>query len=213
MDVRIIDNFYDDPYAIRRKASQLSFVRREGALYPGMAANSGDDWEDERNKLRKYIDDECDSPCPKSPAFEQGKFRLALAEDEFKRLDLVHQDLQKWSGVVYLTLPEHCKGGVAFYKHKKTGATFSNLDWEKNVFGKKLEPSDLVSEKVLEHMSTSVNWEKIEEVEMKFNRAVIIMGHCFHGSTGVFGTSIENGRLTQHFEYYSLYDWIRTVKN
>ena len=47
------------------------------------------------------------------------------------------------------------------------------------------------------------NWEKIGEIPMRFNRAIILMAKVFHGSSGIFGNTKQNGRLTQHFEFYT----------
>jgi hypothetical protein len=46
-------------------------------------------------------------------------------------------------------------------------------------------------------------WEMIGQIPMRYNRVVLLMGQCFHGSTGIFGHNKESGRLTQHFEFYS----------
>jgi hypothetical protein len=43
---------------------------------------------------------------------------------------------------------------------------------------------------------------------MRYNRAVLLMAQCFHMSMGVFGDRPENGRLTQHFEFYGKHDGV-----
>jgi hypothetical protein len=201
----IIDNFYDNPHEIREQALSLSYKEKPDATYPGKEAFVNDyDWSSTRNRLSRYIDEDVSKQGPKNPPFIQGKFRLALAEDQIKRPDLVHEDVQKWSAVIYLSLPEHCQGGIGLYKHKESGYLASTDYWFQNTFQESLKKSPhILKEDVRNHFKNQNNWEKIGELPMLFNRAIILMAHCFHGSTGVFGTKAENGRLTQHFEFYS----------
>jgi hypothetical protein len=35
----------------------------------------------------------------------------------------IHYDPYRWTGVLYLNLPEQCRGGTGFYRHRKTGLT------------------------------------------------------------------------------------------
>ncbi|MDE9452505.1 DUF6445 family protein [Xenorhabdus bovienii] len=149
-----------------------------------------------------YINEDVSASCPKPDGFAQGKFRIAVANDNEKRRDNVHVDQQKYSGIVYLAPNSLCKGGVAFYKHEKTGEIFFN----KTVIQSEEFPTfggDDFHKRVLSYFKDADNWEKIGEIPMRFNRAVIIMARVFHGSTGIFGDSMENGRLTQHFEFYT----------
>src|SRR6476469_5959556 len=114
----VLDDFYDNPYAIRDVALTREFVRYPGGNYPGGQARVAElDWSVVRNKLRSYIPEDVDAPCPKEVPFPQGLFRLALAEDAAGRPDGVHQDIQRWSGVIYLSEPRDCQGGVSFFRH------------------------------------------------------------------------------------------------
>ncbi len=201
----VIDDFYDDPFAVRKMALSLEYNRKPGASYPGKEAYIPDpNWQKARDQLRSYINEPCDGPSPKNPAFLQGKFRIALAEDDKTRLDGVHQDVQRWSGIVYLSLPKDCKGGVALFRHKETGVTAATPEWEHKVFSKllSLEPKER-SIALLAYGRDYSNWEEIGLIPMKFNRAILLMAQCFHSSAGIFGDNFENGRLTQHFEFYS----------
>ena len=74
--VIVVDDFYDDPDAIRDLALTLPYQKKPGATYPGREAASDHDWRGVREHLRSHIDEPCDEECPKDPPFRQGKFRL-----------------------------------------------------------------------------------------------------------------------------------------
>lgn len=203
--VIVVDNFYENPEEIRQLAKSLSYYRKSEATYPGAEAYILDPrWDEVRNILRSYIQEDVDAPSPKKEPFLQGKFRIATSDDENTRLDYVHEDVQKWSGIIYLSLPEHCQGGVAFYKHKKTGALSSTREWFNQIFSHLHRKDKATIKAEIQRVFKDPNeWEMVGQIPMKYNRAVMLMGQCFHGSTGVFGNGFENGRLTQHFEFYS----------
>lgn len=205
-NIFVVDDFYDRAQEIRSLALGLKYVRKKFATYPGREAIApGRNWAAVRNRLRARIEEPCDAPCPKENIFPQGKFRLALKKDQRTRIDGVHQDVQKWSGVIYLTPDKHCAGGVAFYRHRKTRATSATPEWERKVFAKALAKlsGTRLRDYFVAYGRDMSNWDEIGQIPMKFNRAVILMAHCFHGSTGVFGDSAATGRLTQHFEFYT----------
>jgi hypothetical protein len=203
----VIDDFYADPAAIRQLALGLDFRRYAGATYPGRQAQAERDWSDERRRLRAYIEEPVDAPNPKPYPAPPGLFRLALAEDEALRLDGVHQDAQRWSAVIYLSLPHDCQGGVAFFRHRATGLTASTRELELELFGHLAgQPVEEIRAAMLAYLRDMRHWEEIGRIPMQYNRAVLLMGQCFHMSAGVFGNSAEQGRLTQHFEFYSSTD-------
>lgn len=200
----VIDDFYEDPCSVREQALKLNFSRASGTTYPGRQANSHQDWMWVWKKLRQRIHEQVDAPSPKPIPTPQGMFRLALATDEALRLDGVHQDVQRWAGVIYLSRSCDCKGGVAFFKHKETGLTASSRDLEYLLFGHLTAKNpDEVQTEVLAYLRDMKNWEQIDMIPMKYNRAVLLMAQCFHMSVGCFGDKPENGRLTQHFEFFS----------
>ena len=202
----VFDDFYENPDAIRKLALSLEYKSKPKATYPGREAIApGADWSDVRNALRQYIDQPVDGPCPKDVPFPQGKFRLALAADQDSRRDGVHEDVQPWSGVIYLSRSQDCAGhgAIGFYRHRATGATETSPEWEQEVFGhlKGLSKEEY-EDRFWAHMRDMRNWEEIQRVAIAYNRAVLLYAQCFHASIGIFGTEPINGRLTQHFEFY-----------
>ncbi|QFS52814.1 DUF6445 family protein [Nostoc sphaeroides] len=202
----VIDNFYDDPDEIRKLALSLNYSKDPNKVYPGAEGIAiGYDWTEVMNRMRSYIDEPCQTSSPlRNPPFPQGKFNLALASDENKRLSRVHVDLNRWAGVVYLSRPEDCCGGTSWYRHRASGAITDTQEWMEQIFshcaGKTAEEYKKDVLKVSTDMS---QWEEIQRVAMVYNRALILMAHTFHATTCLFGTDINNGRLTQHFELYT----------
>jgi hypothetical protein len=199
----VIDDFYPDPDAIRQLALSLRFEKKAGATYPGLEAHCNTDWEPIRQHLRGFIEESVDAQCPKNIPFKQGKFRLALASDEASRVDRVHVDQQRWSGIVYLSKPEDCQDGLRLYRHRATCSTFWNNSWFEDNFPSyfELPPEDFRS-RVLNYFKDPNNFELIGTIPMLYNRAILLMAHALHGTGLAFGDRVENGRLSQHFEFY-----------
>ena len=202
--VIVIDDFYEDPDAIRELALRQRWTRKEGATYPGREAIvPGRDWSDARARLRSEIDEPVDGPGEKDPPFPQGKFRLALASGAETRVDRVHVDQQRWSGVVYLSRDQDCRGGLALYRHRPTGSLTWDERWFMTHYGHLyLLPDEQFREGVLAFFRDEEQFEQIGLIPMAYNRAILLMAQVFHGTGEVFGDREERGRLTQHFEFY-----------
>lgn len=200
----IVDDFYDNPDEIRNNALNLSFRKKEGATYPGLEAiDLTRDWNTIKNKLRDYIPDKVDGSGDKNPPFPQGKFRIAMESDESIRIDKVHIDQQKWSGVIYLSKNEDCSSGLVFYKHKHTNSILWDNQWfylnRNHLYHLNGLP---LKEAMLELFRDPNEFEEIGTIPIRYNRAIVFMAHAFHGTGTSFGDKIENCRLTQHFEFY-----------
>jgi Family of unknown function (DUF6445) len=202
--VIVVDDFYDDPDAIRDLALTLPYRKKPGATYPGREAASDHDWRGVRERLRSHIDEPCDEECPKDPPFRQGKFRLALAADEQERIDRVHVDQQRWSGIVYLTRPGDSAGGLALYRHRASGLVTWPGTWLRaNVPELFSLPRPEAAVRLLAYCADPENFEQIGLIPMAYNRAILLMAQVLHGTGRAFGNSPEEGRLSQHFEFYA----------
>lgn len=201
----IVDNFYEDLNAIRALALRLDFRPKNGAMYPGGEAwSDAMDWEPVRQDIIGELGMGTQETSIAGKDFKQGKFRLALEQHATSRPDAVHQDAQRYSAIVYLSQDQHCSGGIGFYKCRLSGQTAMNRQWA-NALSKHFniavnDPGfpDLVRR----YCADWSNWLQIGELPMRFNRLIVLMAHCFHASTGIFGGNPASGRLTQHFEIY-----------
>lgn len=92
----------------------------------------------------------------------------------------VHSDIGYGdvAAVLYLSLPEHCEGGTAFWRHKGTGSRILVPGTEQ----------DFVKADA---------WEQYACVQMKFNRLLVYPTTLFHSRWpwAAFGDNFTNGRL------------------
>lgn len=200
----VIDDFYEDPDRIRELALSLDYRQKPGATYPGVEAVApGYDWSDVRQRLRAYIDEPIDAPCPKKPEFPQGKFRIAVEADEQTRIDKVHVDQQRWSAVIYLTKDSDCREGLALYRHRASGSVEWPSIWLQEHYKHLcLLPREEAKQEVLKHFKEPENFDQIGMIPMAYNRVVLLMAKVLHGTGVAFGADKYSGRLTQHFEFY-----------
>ena len=115
----IIDDFYDDPYVVRNAALHTDYARFEDQQnYPG--DNSADAFE--MDGLNEFVSQLVHEPVMGTPGSAHCRFRIAIAGSESRARLRMHVDGDSyWSGIVYLSLPEHCRGGTEFYRHKELG--------------------------------------------------------------------------------------------
>lgn len=203
--VEILDNFYPDPLIIRNLALSLDYSPKLGANYPGGEAYSDTvDWAPVKQRVFSCVQSKNEEKPIPGKNFLQGKFRLANSADNETRPDGVHQDQQRYSAVIYLSRNQDLSGGIGLYKCKGSGELAMTTKWVQMIsIRSNAVPGDEAFTAYLKsYMRDWDNWQQIGELPMQFNRAIILMSRCFHASTGLFGSSKIDGRLTQHFEYY-----------
>lgn len=186
--LHIIDDFLDDPMAMRAMALRLRY-EQEGA-YPG------------RNSvetigmpgIEQFASQLAGEPLrAMPPPGSHGHCRLSVATDPVEAD--VHVDPSHWTGVLYLSLEEHCQGGTDFFVHKRTGLdriprTLAEL--ERVGYGSFDEfQRDLVERDGPDRSA----WEMTSRVTMRFNRLVLLQPQYWHTSGRGFGSSPEDGRL------------------
>lgn len=177
----IIENFYQDPNAIREYALSKEFTVKGN--YPGMRTDCESD--KQREYLKKYFEDHVfKRPITYWPDGYNTAFQYTTEESK----TWVHHDLTGWAGVLYLTPNAPVESGTGIYRHKDTGI----FEWNKN------DPkTELNNETFLQDMS---KWEQIAFVGNIYNRLVIYRGSLYHRSVlPGFGKDKHSGRLFQTF--------------
>ena len=136
----------------------------------------------------------------RTPHTAHCQFRIAMAGAESRATLRIHVDgANYWSGIVYLTLPEHCRGGTEFYRHKELDSDHAPLyDKEVTKFG--YDSCALFTQDLTKKDSNDESkWEHIFTVPMRFNRCILFRPWYWHTPGQSFGDCPENARLVQMF--------------
>ncbi len=185
----IVDDFMDNAWPLRDAALSLTYPDQQGA-FPG------------RNSLQRMAIDGLAEECsrlvgeplrPIEPGQSHAKCRITLANDVGRAS--VHIDQAHWSGILYLSKPEDCRGGTDFFRHKATGmdrAPLSNA--EAQAFGH-ASAADMTHSILARDTMDPAAWELSMRVPMRFNRLILLRPWLWHTAGEAFGDTIENGRL------------------
>ena len=185
----VVDDFIDNAQGLREAALRLTYPDRQGA-FPG------------RNSLERIdiggLEDEVSrlvgEPLrPISPRESHAKCRITLAAD--KGRGRVHIDQSHWSGILYLSRPEDCRGGTEFFRHRATGSDRAPIDAEGLKAMGFTSYDEMQREIVQKGTADDSQWEKAMDVPMRFNRLVLLRPWLWHTAGPGFGDSLENGRL------------------
>lgn len=186
----IIDDFAANPHELRRQALNLGYdPAKKHGNYPGITS--------ERSLPIKGLDDYVSqvigTPVQAAPNTLHGHCRLTLKGD--RGLSGVHIDPAFYSGILYLSLPEDCKGGTDFYRHRRTGLDRVPLSAEGIHAAGYADINTLVEEVVNHDTLKPAKWEKTFTAPMRFNRLILFSPWMFHNSAAGFGSRPEDGRL------------------
>ncbi|MBS0383119.1 MAG: hypothetical protein JSR56_11880 [Proteobacteria bacterium] len=185
----IVDDFLNDPHELRNAALRLTYPEQDGA-FPG------------RNSLERV---EVDGLAPEvsrilgeplrpiDPLQSHAKCRITLAADRGR--GKVHVDRSHWSGILYLSLPQHCRGGTDFFRHKRTGTDRGPLDAEELAAMGYATMQDMYRDIIEKDSNDESAWELAMRVPMRFNRLVLLRPWFWHTAGEGFGDRNENGRL------------------
>lgn len=193
----IIDNFYDDPYEVRNAALHTDYENRpDGAYYPG--DNSARAFEVEG--LNEIVSRLVHEPVMRTPHTTHCQFRMATAGAESRATLRMHVDgANYWSGIVYLSLPEHCRGGTEFYRHKELGSDRAPIyDSEVTQFGEQ-SCATFTHDLTQRDSNDESKWEHLFTIPMRFNRCILFRPWFWNTSGKSFGDRAENARLIQTF--------------
>lgn len=201
VSIIIVDDFLANPHKVREAALSLEYPTPEKQMpYPGrnskgqLLINGLDE------QFSRYVGERV-RPTPNTG---HAQCRITLAGD--KGRGAVHNDSSDWSGILYLTLPEHCEGGTNFYRHLPTGTERAPITQEELDAMGYSSFKDVVDKIIAPDGTDPDKWERVLHVPMRFNRLVILRPWLWHNAGAGFGDSLENGRLV-HLLFYSGPDW------
>ena len=185
----IIDDFLRNAEAVRAQALTLNYAVR--GRFPGLNSVEKLRIEGLDQVISNIVREPVRAPWTKD--FSHASCRLALASDD--QPGRIHIDQSHWSGILYLSRPEDCRGGTEFYRHLPTGTDRLPMDQE-SLSAAGYSSYDEVKKDILEKDALDRSkWELTTTVPMRFNRLVLLQPHYWHTSGPGFGDSVENGRL------------------
>ncbi len=175
----IVDDFYDDPYAVREFALKQEFEANldyyKGSRTKQQFIVPGTKEAFEKiigKKITKWVEEH--GMC--------GRFQYCTAEDDL----VYHCDSQTLAGMVYLTPDAPFSCGTSLFAHKRTRLRNENDFGDLNVFGE----TGFYDRSKFELVDTAGN---------VFNRLVLFDAKCIHSANEYFGTDITNSRLFHLF--------------
>lgn len=186
----IIDDFLADPHAARRAALALGYdPKLKAGNYPGLLSNRPL----EIGGLDARVSQLIGAPVKPQAGTSHNHCRVTLGGE--KGLSGVHIDPCFYSGILYLSRPEDCKGGTDFFRHRRTGLDRVPGDAAGWMAAGYADPNTLIEEVVNKDTLFPAKWEKTFTAPMRFNRLILFSPWMFHNSGAGFGTTPENGRL------------------
>ena len=181
--VLVIDDFYEDPMAVREWVLQQDFPTKGN--YPGQRSVPFA-LDALKEKIQNYVEPFAGKITQWSNSENEfnanGTFQFTLESD----VSWMHtdNDVTDWAGVLYLTPDAPLSGGTGLFRFQD-GTRFA------------LESEDLTP-----HNQNAGNyhaWEQVDNIGNVFNRLILFNAQHWHRSLEYFGDSKENGRLFQTF--------------
>lgn len=185
----VVDDFFDHVDELRRTALQMTYPDLQGA-FPG------------RNSLERVnipglveqVSRLTGEPLrAMDPPGSHAKCRITLAADVGKAK--VHIDPSYWSGILYLSRPQDCRGGTDLFRHIPTNSERAPLnDAELAAMG--YASNAEMHRDIIERDSVDDSkWERTMRIPMRYNRLVLLRPWLWHTAGEGFGSSLEDGRL------------------
>ncbi|HYE88148.1 MAG TPA: DUF6445 family protein [Vicinamibacterales bacterium] len=186
----MIDDFLPEPEAARRQAVQLNYDRAlKDGNYPGVLSDRPLPIQGLDEAVSKVLG----VPVEGAPGTVHGHCRLTLRSE--RGLSGVHIDPTFYSGILYLSAPEHCRGGTDFYRHRRTGLDRVPANPLELVRAGYNDVNELIEDVVNRDTMKPARWEKTFTAPMRFNRLILFSPWMFHNSAAGFGDRPDNGRL------------------
>ena len=175
----IVDDFYDDPYAVRDFVLQQEFEENL-EYYKGNRSKTQYIVPGTKEAFEKIIGKkitnwvETHGMC--------GRFQYCTAKDDL----VYHCDGQTLAGMIYLTPDAPFSCGTSLFAHKRTGLRNENDFGDVNVF----DETGFYDRTKFDPVDTAGN---------VFNRLVLFDAKCIHSANEYFGADITSSRLFHLF--------------
>ena len=186
----VVDDFLDDPEPLRQAALNMNYPDVQGP-YPGRNSTERLNLEGLEHEASRLVGEPL---IPMSHNQAHGKCRIAMAGDVGK--SKVHVDGSHWSGILYLTKPEDCRGGTEFFRHIPSNSDRAPFN-DQEAMAKFGSPSakQWVDDTLDRDSSDDSKWEMTLRIPMRYNRLILLRPWLWHTAGESFGNSPETARL------------------
>lgn len=193
-EIIVIEDFYDDPHAVREFALTLKYTDFDGhknflgkesvTAYPPA-------------KIIKRLSAAVGADLVNVEGDIFGRFRIAKGGEH--RRTKVHVDRCDFAANIYLTPTATASMGLGIYRHLPTGLSQVPSENQLKSMGyKSMEEFD--AKVIFPDSLDETKWARINLIEPKFNSCVIIPGSkYFHAAENGRGNCYYEARLSQHF--------------
>jgi len=202
----IVDDFLPDPEPLRRAALAADYPPQQG-YFPGRNSQH-------RLQVNGLDDMVCqiigENLQPVLDGTSHAKFRRTFASDE--GLGDIHIDAAaSWSGILYLSKPEDCRGGTEFFRHLPTNTDRAALnDSEVRAMG--YDSAQAMADDIIGKQGTDRSkWERVMQIPMRYNRLVLLRPWFWHTAGPGFGSSMDDCRLV-YLMFYNVPEAISMMR-
>ncbi|QJQ32361.1 hypothetical protein GV829_07775 [Sphingomonas lacunae] len=186
----IIDDFLANPDVARAAALKLAYdPATKHGNYPGILS----DRPLTIPGLEAQVSTLAGMPLVPAPGTNHAQCRVTMKGDRGQTG--VHIDPAAYSGILYLTKPEHCAGGTDFFRHKRTGLDRVPMDMPGIRAAGYGDINRLIEDVVNRDTNRRSAWEKLFTIPMRYNRLLLFSPWLFHDAAPGFGTDPETARL------------------
>ena len=185
----VVDDFYEDPYAVRDYALQQVYYENQGAVGLRTLEQFLFDGVKERFEqiMQRSIPDHTESGYGWYDKGINGRFQSCKAGVT----SVFHMDAQSWAGVIYLTPDAPPQSGTSFYRHKVSKIRHNDeINWDAGEGIRVFNQHTFID---------PTPYERVDTVGNVFNRLVIFDGKLLHSGHDYFGWDIASSRLFQIF--------------
>ena len=195
--VIVIDDFLPNPHELRERALKLNYTLT--GPYPGLNSVEKIAIPGLDEIVSRLVYQPVRAPWTKD--YSHGSCRIALEKDN-DGPGLIHVDQSHWSGILYLSRPEDCRGGTEFYRHLPTCTDHLPLTQQELSASGYSSYDELTAQVLHKDALDRSKWELATVVPMRFNRLVLQQPQYWHTAGPGFGDSVENGRLVYLMRFF-----------
>jgi hypothetical protein len=195
----VVDGFYPDPAAIRRRALSMPYSHPESVVGWRTRAYHPRGIKERIERTFgvriPYWETDLDAIEACNGVFFQGFSRGGHAETVGVHYD---EPLRWVMFLIYLTPGAPYDAGTSLWQHRKTGLTSRPTPRDAARLGSTVEELGAILER---DARSPRRWIEIDRVGNVFNRAVMFPGGFLHSASRHFGAGFGDGRIYQSFHF------------